>query len=79
MERSDYNVLQGTFCFQLSTVFSSTDTFRLQRWSPQGHISKFLASKLQVLKNCPVLGSRTAVISESLKFCRSFFVEKIVF
>ena len=63
--------------FQL--FFSSTDTFRLQRWSPRGHILKSLASQLQVLKNCPVLGSRTAVFLESLKFCRSFFVEKLVF
>ena len=32
-----------------------------QRWSPRGHILKSLAlaSKPQVLENCPVLGSRT--------------------
>ena len=58
MERSDRNVLQGTFCFQLSTVFSSTVTFRLRRWSPRGHILKSLASKPQVLENCPVIGLR---------------------
>ena len=29
-----------------------------------------LASKPQVLKNCPVLGSRTALFFEPLKFCR---------
>ena len=28
-----------------------------------------LASKPQVLENCPVLGSRTALFFESLKFC----------
>ena len=48
------------------------------RGRPQGHILKFLAlaskikslaSKLQVLKNCPVLGSRTALFFEPLKFC----------
>ena len=33
----------------------------------------------EVLENCPVLGSRTAVFLESLKFCISFFVEKLVF
>ena len=32
---------------------------------------KFLASKPQVLKNCPVLGSRTALFFKWLKFCRS--------
>ena len=46
-----------------------------QRWSPRGrpwprgHILKSLASKPQVLKNCPVLGSRTALFFEPLK-CR---------
>ena len=54
-----------------------------QRWSPrgrpQGHIFKSLAlaskvkflalaSKPQVLENCPVLGSRTALFFEQLKF-----------
>ena len=50
-----------------------------QRWSPrghpwpQGHILKFLAMgwKPQVLKNCPGLGSRTALFFAFLKFCRS--------
>ena len=67
------------FVFSFQLFFSSPDTFRLQRWSPRGHILKSLASKLQVLENCSVLGSRTAVFLESLKFCRSFFVEKLVF
>ena len=52
-----------------------------QRWSPRGrpwprgrprgHIFKSLAlaSKPQVLENCPVLGSRTALFFEPLKFC----------
>ena len=40
---------------------------------PQEHILKSLAlaSKPQVPKNCPVLGSRTALFFEGLKFCRS--------
>ena len=48
--------------------------FYLRRWSsrgrPRGHILKSLAlaSKPQVLENCPVLGSRTALFSEQLKF-----------
>ena len=54
-----------------------------QRWSPRGrpwpqgrprrHIFKSLAlaSKPQVLENCPVLGSRTALFFECLNFCRS--------
>ena len=47
-----------------------------RRWSPRGrpcpreHILKFLAvaSKPQVLENCPFLGSRTALFFEQLKF-----------
>ena len=81
VERSDHNVLQGSlhFVFSFQLFFSSTDTFRLQRWSPRGHILKSLASKLQILENCSVLGSRTAVFLEFLKFCRSFFVKKNLF
>ena len=50
---------------------------KIQRWSPRGHILKSLAlaskvkslaSKPQVLENCPVLGSRTALFFEQLKF-----------
>ena len=45
-------------------------------WSPQGRPwpqeqilkSLALALKTQVLENCPVLGSRTALFFESLKF-----------
>ena len=42
-----------------------------QRWSPRGHILKSLAfaSRPQVLENWPVLGSRTALFFELLKFC----------
>ena len=51
-------------------------TYIKQRWSPRGrpwprgHILKSLAltSKPQVLKNSPVLGSRTALFFEQLKF-----------
>ena len=55
--------------------------YHYQRWSPRGrlwprgrpwgHILKSLAltSKPQVLENCPVLGSRTALLFELLKFC----------
>ena len=60
-------------------------SYKRQRWSPRGrpwprgHILKSLAlaskvkslaSKPQVVKNCPVLGSRTALYFESPKFCR---------
>ena len=40
------------------------------RGRPRGHILKSLAlaSKPQVLENCPVLGSRTALFFEQLKF-----------
>ena len=49
-----------------------------QKWSPRGHILKSLAlaskvkslaSRPQVLENWPVLGSRTALFFELLKFC----------
>ena len=50
-----------------------------QRWSSRerpwsrgrfrGHILNSLASKPQVLKNCSVLGSRTALFFETLKSC----------
>ena len=56
-----------------------------QRWSPRGRILKSLAlaSRPQVLENWPVLGSRTALFFELLKFCEAlenffgkrFFVE----
>ena len=52
MERSGHNVLQGTFCFQLSTAFPFYCYIPFKRWSPRGHILKTLASKLQVLENC---------------------------
>ena len=51
-----------------------------QRWSPRGHILKSLASRPQVLENWPVLGSRTALIFELLKFCgvlEKFFGKRI--
>ena len=60
------------------------------RGCSQGHVLKSLASKvkslalaskLQVLENCPVLGSRTALLFEWLKFCRSAekFFEDVFF
>ena len=36
---------------------------------PRGHILKSLASKPQVLENCPVLGSRTGLFFVPLKLC----------
>ena len=61
-----------------------------QRWSPRGHILKSLAlaSKVkslaltwrpQVFKNWPVLGSRTALFFELLKFCGALekFLENV--
>ena len=42
-----------------------------QRWSPRGHILKSwaLASRPEIFENWPVLGSRTALFFELLKFC----------
>ena len=53
-----------------------------QRWSPRGHILKSLAlaSRPQVLENWPVLGSRTALVFELLKFCgalEKFFGKRV--
>ena len=61
-------------------LFRGVKITNYQRWSPpglpwprgrpRGHILKSLAlaSKPQVLKNCPVLGMRTALVFEQLKF-----------
>ena len=60
--------------------------YNYQRWSPRGrpwprgHILKSLASRPQVLENWPVLGSRTAVFFELLKFfgaLEKFFRKRI--
>ena len=61
-------------CRSRNTSFPDSN---MQRWSPRGrpwprgHILKTLAlaSKPQVLENWPVLGSRTALFFELLKFC----------
>ena len=80
------------FCIFLHNIKSNL-MFYYQRWSPRGrpwprgcpreHILKTLAvaSKPQVLENCPVLDSRTALFFECLKFCRLaeyFFVDRIL-
>ena len=65
--------------FFFSTYFAHKFGGEDQRWNPRerrlprGYIFKSLAlaSKPQVLENCPVLGSRTALFFEWLKFCRS--------
>ena len=82
------------FCWSI-LFYSPTEIGRVQkqRWSPRGrpwprgrprgHILKSLASRPQVLENWPVLGSRTALFFELLKFCgalekffgKRFFVE----
>ena len=63
----------------LKQQFSFVTQSAEQRWSPRGrpwprgrprgHILKSLASRPQVLENWPVLGSRTALFFELLKFC----------
>ena len=55
----------------LEDVLGLEDTFwSLWPWSwPRSLKSLALASKPQVLENCPVLGSRTALFFEQLKFC----------
>ena len=42
---------------------------KYQRWSPRGHILKSLASKPQVLENCPCPQLEDSTILEPLKFC----------
>ena len=66
---------------QRSVAYYNFIHFFYQRWCPRGrpwprgrprrHILKSLAlaSKPQVLENCPVLGSRTALFFGQLKFC----------
>ena len=67
--------------FSLTTICdrcNSIITLRFpnnQRWSPRGrpwprgHILKSLASRPQVLKNWPFLGSRASLFFGMLKFC----------
>ena len=83
--------LEVNYCIVIENWYD-----RWQRWSPRGHILKSLAlaskvksltlalaSRPQVLENWPVLGSRTALFFELLKFCgtlekfvrKRFFVE----
>ena len=50
-------------------AFISSFRMPYQRRSPRGLILKYLASRNQVLENYPVLGSRTAIFLELLKFC----------
>ena len=88
-------VLNGVYCY-ISLFISISSKFaalffigtKWQRWSPRGlpwprgHILKSLAlaSRPQVLENWPVLGSRTALFFELLKFCgalEKFFGKRI--
>ena len=77
--------LNTTFCYQRWSP-------RGRPWPrerPRGHILKSLASKVksltlasrpQVLENWPVLGSRTALVFELLKFCgalEKFFGKRV--
>ena len=52
-------------------MFAMKQEDSYQRWSPRGDILKSLAlaSRPQVLENRPVLGLRTALFFELLKFC----------
>ena len=61
-----FNYLELT---PVRNIANICQTIELQRWSPRGHIVKSLASKPQVLENCRVLGSRTALFFEWLKLC----------
>ena len=70
-------------------LFKLVAHHKFQRWSPRGHILKSLAlaskvkslaSRPQVLENWPVLGSRTALVFELLKFCEAlekFFGKRV--
>ena len=72
------NVHSAELTFPQKVIFQK---YYIQRWSspgrpwprgrPRGHILKSLAlaSKPQVLENCPVLGSITTLFFEQLKFC----------
>ena len=68
-------------CLKNNPLYGLQIQFNNQKKSPRGRILMSLAlkvkslvfalaSKPQVLENCPILGSRTAVFFE-LKFCRS--------
>ena len=68
---------ESRFVFNAHTQRWSPRGRPWSRGRPRGHILKSLASKVkslalaskpQVLENCPVLGSRTALFFEQLKF-----------
>ena len=73
-------MIQGSNFFQMNTRGGVHEDVIWPQGRPRGHILKSLAlaskvksltlaSRPQVLKNCPVLGSRTALFFELLKFC----------
>ena len=76
--RFSCSVVKTRLVFHLFVLLQPDFPVDYQRWSPRGHILKFmalaskvksLASKPQVLENCPVLGSKTALFFEPLKVC----------
>ena len=70
----DVNVTHGGYS-AWHLITRAKEHISNQRWSPRGHILKSLAlaSRPQVLENWPVLGSRTALFFELLKFCGALF------
>ena len=79
MGRSDRNVLQDTFRFQLSTAFQFYCYIPFTEVeSLKTHFEVLGPEALSPQKlPCPRL--EDSVCLESLKICRSFFVEKFVF
>ena len=79
------STLLGLIIFVCGFFWQHSTLLWKQRWSPWGQILKSLAlaSRPQVLENWPVLGSRTVLFFEVLKFCgalektfgKRFFVE----
>ena len=60
-----------TLFWQSKTIYQSEVEFSRTSLASRTHFEVFgLGLEPQVLENCPVLGSRTALFFEPLKFCR---------
>ena len=78
MERSDCNVLQGTFCFELLTAFPFYCYIPFTEVESSRTHFEVLGLKASSSRKLPY-SARGQQFLESLKFCKSFFVEKIIF
>ena len=76
VERSDRNVLQGTFCFQLSTAFPFYCYIPFTEVESSRTHFEVLSLKASSSRKLPFISTRgQQYFWNPLKFCRSFFVK----